>query len=339
VNRFAAGSRRAIVEGTYPIPTTDTAVVSQRKSDGIQGQLAHSGPIHHRAFRDALRSIADLHFRTVQSGRGSGILLVGQSGSGKTELMKYYKEQHIPAPDAEPHHIPILFVATPARPTVKNLAATILHEIGDPLANRGTESEKTVRLLNFLERCKVELILIDELQHFWDHRGPATFEVTDWLKNLLDASRKAIVLSGLPRSAQVVQQNNQMRRRFARSVTLAPFSAATESDWLEFLAVLDELHERLPVDAPSFYEPQIASRFLHATAGLIDYLCRLIACAVELSQRRRRPVDWPMLADAFRIEIWTNAPDSLNPFLARDEKLRPLRGKGEPFEHWDDHRI
>jgi type II secretory pathway predicted ATPase ExeA len=289
-------------------------------------------PIEHSSFLNAAARIAAAHLKFVRRKRGECMYVIGESGAGKTSLISWYLARNPIEPRSDFDQFPVLVVQTPSKPTIKNLAEAVLRALGAPMI-RETETEKTNRILELLVRHGVELIFIDEFQHFVDRRSAATLEVTDWLKALVDASKRAVVLVGLPRSEIIVRQNEQLRRRFAKRCELLPFSNSTESSWLEFRAVLRELHRRSPVPAEDFHEPDLARRFMNASEGLISYLVTIVSGAIDIASRTNRRIDREILAAAFEEEVWPGVPDDLNPFLA-DGDLRPLRGGGEPFELW-----
>ena len=289
-------------------------------------------PIEHSSFLNAAARIADAHMKFVRRKRGGCMYVIGESGAGKTSLISWYLARNPIEPRSDFDQFPVLVVQTPSKPTIKNLAEAVLRALGAPMI-RETEAEKTNRILELLVRHGVELIFIDEFQHFVDRRSAATLEVTDWLKALVDASKRAVVLVGLPRSEIIVRQNEQLRRRFAKRCELLPFSNNTENAWLEFRAVLRELHRRSPVPAENFHESDLARRFMNASEGLISYLVSIVSGAIDIASRTNRRIDREILAAAFEEEVWPGVPDDLNPFLA-DGELRPLRGGGEPFELW-----
>jgi type II secretory pathway predicted ATPase ExeA len=288
-------------------------------------------PIEHSSFLNAAARIADAHLRFVSRKRGGCMYLIGESGAGKSSVIAWYLARNPIELRTDFDQIPVLVVQTPSKPTVKNFAEAVLRALGAPGVHKGTENEKTNRILDLLVSHGVELIFIDEFQHFVDHRSAATLEVTDWLKALVDASKRAVVLVGLPRSEKIVRQNEQLRRRFAKRCELLPFDDNTERSWLEFRSVLRELHRRSPVAAEEFFEPDLARRFLNASEGLMSYLVAIVSGAIDIASRTNRTLDREILAAAFEEEVWPGVPDDLNPFVA-DGELRPLRGRGEPFE-------
>jgi archaellum biogenesis ATPase FlaH len=75
----------------------------------------------------------------------------------------------------------------------------MLDSIGDPAADKGTVSSITLRLRKFLKGCEVELIILDEFQHFDDRQSKNILKIiSDWLKNLLNQSKVPIILVGMP---------------------------------------------------------------------------------------------------------------------------------------------
>jgi len=56
-----------------------------------------------------------------------------------------------------------------------------------------------------MEACKVELLILDEFQHFQDRDSLKVLKTaSDWLKLLMDENGVPIVLAGLPYSHTVL---------------------------------------------------------------------------------------------------------------------------------------
>ena len=187
--------------------------------------------VQHPSFLDALKKITELHKRGLQARVAGGILLTGQTGSGKSTLIEFYREYFPPRNDADRTITPVLIVTTPESPGVKSLAEAILIALGDPAAASGTTENKTRRIFKFLKECRVELIIIDEFQHFFDSKKISQArKVTDWLKNLFNIAAIPVVLVGLPRSVMVIRMNPQLKRRFSAPFYLKPFGINTEKE-------------------------------------------------------------------------------------------------------------
>lgn len=293
--------------------------------------------IDHPAYSEAIRKIAALHRRGRDLKQGGGLLITGHTGTGKTTALDFYRSQF---PRYEENHgtaSPVLYVVTPASPTVKNLAEAILVSMGDLASGRGSSEEKTRRVYKFLETCKVELLMIDEFQHFTDTaRRSASRDVTDWLKNLLSVAHIPVVLAGLPRCDQVIRGNQQLSRRFSSRYNLRPFPYDTPAKQMEFRGVLKLIQQSIPVKCVPLHDANNARMIFVASNGVIDYVAKLIDQAVELArQSSEGEISLDIFAQAFEDEIWRDCPDSLNPFRP-GSICRLLTRIGEPFESHDD---
>ncbi|MBA5607380.1 TniB family NTP-binding protein [Duganella sp. FT3S] len=292
--------------------------------------------IEFNAFREGWRKISHVHNRGIHAQIAGGLLLVGQSGAGKTTLIEHYRDSFPVTEHPEQTMVPILVVQTPAMPTVKNLAEAILHALGDPDVNKGSTEEKTRRIFKLLVACHVELLIIDEFQHFCDSRRRSVAnQVADWLKGVLNVARIPVVVVGLPRAEEVIRMNEQLARRFSSVFFLRPFNFHTDEAQDEFRGLLKTVHKFVPVSCIAFHEANLALRFFIATNGLIDYIAKIIDEAVQIAGRMKNPsIDWDILFQAFGESVWRNAPEELNPFNP-DAELRPLNKLGEPFERRD----
>jgi hypothetical protein len=293
--------------------------------------------IEHPTFTLAIREMARLHQRGKLAGVAEGMLLVAQTGSGKTTALKYYERKFPRIARKTGVRIPVLRVDTPESPTVKTLAEAILFALGDPSAMKGTATAMTNRIIHFFKECGIELLLIDEFQHFYDGRRLAeSRRVSDWLKNLINKVGIPVIIAGLPRSIAVINANPQLRRRFGAPHYMEPFSFDTREQQLEFRGILNGIQARLPMRCIDIAEPSMAQRFYYATHGLIDYIVKIIDDAVSRSANETdRGLTQEDFALAFRRAVWMDAPDQLNPFSA-NASLRLLTKPLEPFDVWDD---
>lgn len=293
----------------------------------------------HPKFTKAIREIARLHERWRAAGVAEGLLLVAQTGSGKTTVLQYYESRFPRIESKRGTRIPVLRVNTPEFPSVKTLAEAILYAMGDPSAAKGTATAKTERIVHFFKECCVELLFIDEFQHFYDGRRTAESErVSDWLKNLINNVGIPVILAGLPRSIAVVNTNPQLRRRFGAPHYMEPFDFESEEERLEFRGVLNGIQLCLPLPCISLSEVNMARRFYFASHGLFDYVIKIIDDAVSRSRiSPGQQLTLKSFEAAFKRTVWLNAPRELNPF-AEGATLRLLNKTLEPFDVWDDIR-
>jgi len=288
--------------------------------------------IEYPVYQSAVSRLERLHRRALASGQPGGLLVTGLSGAGKTTVRDEYERRFPKVDEGTVTCIPVLCVDTPAAPTVKNLAEAILIALGDPMSHRGSAERKTQRICAYLRLCKVEMLLIDEFQHFVEHgHRNEVRQVTDWLKSLINHAAIPVVLFGLPECKQVLQLNSQLARRFSAQYYLRPFQFESEEEIQEFRGVLHAVEQLLPLPSVPLSTPNMAQRFFYATNGLIDYICKITDGAVQAAHYRGSShLDTAIYAEAFEEEVWREVSPALNPFLA-GSGLRPLTRPGEPF--------
>src|SRR5690606_28838064 len=121
-----------------------------------------------------------------QTGLAQHLLVLGESGTGKSTLCRLLVERYPRQVLAERDVVPVLSVSVPAGATITNVASEILAALGDPHPSAGTVAVKTRRVLVLCRSCGVELVLFDEAQHLHDRGQIAThYLVGDWIKRLI----------------------------------------------------------------------------------------------------------------------------------------------------------
>ena len=172
--------------------------------------------IHHSAFSEAVSHLQQIIAMHEVGAQPRHALLLGQSGTGKTWVAKHLQTLHPDDLRNEYGIFPIVCVETPAAPSIKSLAESLLVALRDPVPDRGTTTAKRARALHFVKQCKVKVIIFDEFHHFIDNGQSNSLQsVADWLKGFIDECGIPCVLVGLPRCAQILRINEQLRRRFS----------------------------------------------------------------------------------------------------------------------------
>lgn len=289
--------------------------------------------IPHQHFKDAVARLLQARDLTLHGADARHTLLVGESGAGKTWVARYLQTLFPPSEKDGQRIFPILLVETPSTPTIKTLAEALLIALKDPLADRGTAAAKRARAMMMMRKCKVEMTIFDEFQHFLDHgRSNSLQSVADWLKLFVNEAKIPCLLMGLPRCEAILHVNEQLRRRFSTRLELPAFSIDTEVGEIEFRTVLNEIDKLLPTQRRSnLAEPILARRLHFASNGLIGYLRKLITGGFELMVAKNYShLDMHILEQAFVEQIWREGTGPLNPFHAKFE-FRKLNNPGEPF--------
>ncbi|MDQ3800114.1 MAG: TniB family NTP-binding protein [Acidobacteriota bacterium] len=259
--------------------------------------------ILHPSFERCLNKIEECRNDSKMSAEPFCMLITGEPGVGKTTLCKEYEKLHPRMELDEKTLIPVLLARIPIPATPKNLVSILLTALGDPIADKGTTYNQTKRLIKFLKECEVELIILDEFQHFIDQDSDKIlYTISDWLKQLINETEIPIILVGLAQSVNVLKANSQLKRRFSMQDGLANFKwlkksdnkkseaenangnekqAAKDIDYLAFLKAVDEM---LPLAEDSHLAGQlIAYRMWKATQGNVARTMKLIRYAARLA--------------------------------------------------------
>lgn len=283
----------------------------------------------------AFEQITGLLLLFRSTGIAQNLLVLGEAGTGKTTLCKTLLEQHPKTFLPERDILPILFVPIPPAATIASMAEAMLTRLGDPAPGTGTISNKTARVIRLASACGVELLLLDEANHIQDRgQSPTQYLVADWLKGVMDALGVPTVLLGLPRVANLLRVNEQLRRRFTRRLHMELGQDPETPIAAQCLQLFASLTPSLPgpFSKGDMSWNELGHRLHAATDGRVAYLKILLAGAIRAVFRNQ--IDVLTVADlenAFTEEIWPQGVGALNPFHESFE-FRRLDRQAEPFE-------
>lgn len=273
--------------------------------------------IHHRDYEIAYETIEEAYKLKAFGNIPQRFLCIGQSGTGKSTIKDEIQSSYPRTDDGEASVIPILTVDTPPQPSIKSFAEEILIQLGDPVFYRGSATRKTNRILKYFNDCKVKLVIFDELQHFVDKGKNATpSDVADWFKSLIEKSNISAVLMGLERSQEIVDANEQLSRRFSKTIDLKPFNVHEEDSRIKFQGIIRNLDEEVGLDIRLDVSNKELVKSLHfATNGIIDYMVKLFVGAHEQALIQGcNSLTKACFEKAFSEHIWSKGVGSLNPF-------------------------
>lgn len=258
------------------------------------------------------------------------LIITGPAGAGKTTISRCFREAHPRRSTEEGTVVPVLTAMIPCPASVKSLATSLLDSIGDPIPDRGSVVSQTYRLYKLMDACKVELVILDEFQHFIDReRLKVLSTAADWLKNFVNHTGKPVILMGMPGSDRILDANDQLERRFSSRIALEPFGwgdKKSEDDFRKFLKVLDE---KLPFETRSQLSSwETALRIYYATGGVVGKVTALVrAATIRAINGGNNRIDMDRLAEAFE-EKWGIAER----LRRRDKYLNPFHATVEAVE-------
>lgn len=288
--------------------------------------------IYHEDFRKAIDAMEQAYQMKRDYGLSRHLLCVGQSGTGKSTLKKEMLMRYPNIEGGDRTFQPVLTVDTPSRPTVRNMAEAMLIALDEPFYTRGSAIEKSNRIFVLMRQKKVEMLMVDELNHFVDRGKQGDIcDVADWLKSIIDHTGVSCVLIGLHRCEAVLTYNEQLRRRFSVRLELHPFTIKSPDDLKHFASIIKmfdamlDFPERIPLTT------DFVTKMFYATNGIIDYVRKLLCGAAELATADgSRGIALEHLEIAFRDFIWHRGVGQLNPFNSKFKNLS-LDKPGMPF--------
>jgi energy-coupling factor transporter ATP-binding protein EcfA2 len=248
------------------------------------------------------------------------ISLEGRPGAGKTTLVKAYASAFPRRETEGGTEIPIFYVLTPSPVTVKGMAETMLEQLGDPLAHRGSQPSLNSRLIGLIIACKVALVILDDFHHLIDTKTNRILRtVSDWLKVLIKETQVPFLVVGIEGQVQqILRENEQLSRLFAEQETLSPFKwdVADESALKDFANFIMFAEKMIGIALPTeLSRPELLHRMHYATEGVIANIMNLMRYVQDSLQEEKR--DQMMLADlskAFERRLSKHLNNKINPF-------------------------
>lgn len=222
-----------------------------------------------------------------------GLRLSQVSQAGKTKTLETYirnLQSSKDVGDTEDNCRQIVFVGLKRRVTVKMFYQRLLRELGDPHPEQGNLETLVQRAEEFLGRLRVELLIVDEVQHLANPRSDSG-EVTDELKSFLDQGVVPVVFAGNEDSATFFENNGQLSARLGAPLELNPTNLHASDDAKMFKAFCLGLDKAICASglfprSSNFASKEVLQGLVVASSGHIGRVCRLVGAAMEHAARR-----------------------------------------------------
>lgn len=249
--------------------------------------------------------------------RAIGVLVVAESGSGKSSLIKFLDRKY-PARETETQSIrPVLCFKVPPTASSAALGEALLTALGDPRPQAGTSKEKKARAEILLCKAETIIVAIDDFQDVPARRqARGVMQVSDWFRDLCDFQFPGIVMAlGTPDAVVVRDASHQLRRRMPARFNLPVFSMKSPEAEKTFRSFLKVLDKQLPFAELSNLDNQSTARaLLAASNGVMDYLVLVLERAlVRASDRSSERIDLCDLELGFN-DTFQVAAEYGNPF-------------------------
>lgn len=207
------------------------------------------------------------------------------SGAGKSTCAKMLRAHVEGRPGRDPATKPVLHVTLTTTGTPKSLASSILDALGDNYSTRGEAELLLRRVRQGLREFAVELLIIDELNHF-RHKSMAK-DAANTIKNVLTLGWVPIVLMGTGEAQSLFVDNRELKNRCSPQIVLAPYDVEDRDGdlvrWTRFLHRLDaEIVARNILPRSSgLAKASVAEKLCRASNGLIGELHNILLAALE----------------------------------------------------------
>jgi hypothetical protein len=292
----------------------------------------------------------DRYFQLGETGQARCLLLIGESGSGKSHLVNRYlklkaKELAVgdkPIAGVDVAGLPFLRLETPPSATLKGLVELLLTHLDDPTPGRGSAQSMTARAVNLLHLRGTRAVILDEFQHLIDRRNAnerIAHVTADWVKSLMNQTKCTFLLVGTEAAEDVIESNEQLRRRCSAIWRLRPFPFVTAVEREMFQSLLAAFEVQLKLPAPSdLGSEDMAGRIHYATYGLMGNITKLLEAALFAAMDcGASSLSKEILSNAFA-QTMTKHDRRVNPFrtkevpsitsIPKEEKSRLTRLRG-----------
>ena len=243
----------------------------------------------------------DLRVNYVEEG-DTNCLITGESGSGKSELVKRYAAKYPRRELEEYTHIPVLYVQLSPPQTPKAFTQQILAAIGDPQGGKAIKTKEAgfAEIKRYCRECGVELIILDEMQTVIQNRSPGVMaSITDWFKDLMNHSKVPVAMVGMPWCLGVIKENDQLDTRVGYRYYLEAFSVSSRFSHFEKFLELFSAGYDFASDF-SLLERETAYRLFAYSSGIIRTISGQIIRAASLAEAAGKPIDLACFQDAIR---------------------------------------
>ncbi len=272
--------------------------ISSTEESRIKKSKKKPGTIVHQVFQAILDKMR-LSVETAGSSKPEGLLVVGDSDSGKSTLLRYFSillekeermhyKQGVDFTELEEqpleHHAikPAFLFSVPSRATVNGVLERALSSNGIILDRRVTLNQLEDIFYSKLKILKTRVILIDE---FHDIGGIGYRDqklILKVLKEMTNNLSIPIIAAGTSAALPLLQSDEQIRSRL-EAIRLEPFRISV--DFRDFVATYEaglgvNLKHRMSLNDRKFLG------YLHSrTNGLVGQVTQLLGKAYELAIR------------------------------------------------------
>lgn len=263
--------------------------------------------IQHAALAYAKQYICDVIKENSVASEARHVMLVGDSGCGKTTLLDIIKSENRATEKGFGLGIgsnqPVLALSLPSTVTSRSMAMSILRAMGDTSHRTGNCQELTEVVIHYIKQSDVKVIFLDEFQHLLalgragiHGANQHLLAARNWIKSIINATNVTFVLMGTPDSVALINSERQLERRFPHFLELRPFAMPSNQD-TSFAEFADNLLKLVVEETDFFIRAESfcenlddAVRLYVATQGVPSGIKDFVDHASRIAYRRKSGV-------------------------------------------------
>lgn len=210
--------------------------------------------------------------------RMPGMLLLGDSNSGKTSLGLEFLSRHPidPNPDGEAIRVPVLRIEIPPNPDEARIYDEMLMRLMQPFRTKDPISVKARQVRTILQIVGTRMLIFDEFQAVLSTRNDRRRLVLEVVKHLGNTLQIPIVAIGTSEAHVAVTKDEQLANR------LHPVWMPTWRLDSEFRRLMAAFQATLPLREKSpLQDKRVAALILELSEGLLGEMNLLLCKAVE----------------------------------------------------------
>lgn len=210
--------------------------------------------------------------------RMPSVAVYGDSGMGKTMIMKRFRDQHPPSFDRRTGVLktPVLAMEMVSRPGERRFYGELLTLLGAPQAPRADIAQLEQAALRIMKAIGVQVLVIDEVHNILAGTYREQRIVLNMLRFLSNRLQISLVCFGVNDAREAISGDVQLARRFEQ-FTLSRWAANED-----FETLVTSILRNTPLRRPSVLTPKSLRHILQITDGITANIFQTInSLAIE----------------------------------------------------------
>jgi Bacterial TniB protein len=158
----------------------------------------------------------EILFYDEAPGRQLGLAILGESGLGKSYILKHFSENLHPKFRTRDRGMPVrpvVYLELPSEFKLGDLQEQVLAALG-ATATGWRGSNRDLHIKRLVKDLCVRMFIFDDIQHFTNQSPLRTSRLLDWIKYLLNDLEIAVVVAGIPSASEALHKDPQISTRF-----------------------------------------------------------------------------------------------------------------------------